>query len=250
MFATSKHTFSTFVTLLILLSGCGPKPSYKLSPLEPRTSYDQLTKKTETGEVTVRCSTATRKDIRNIFGKQGDALLGLRSKKRIIPVQLHMENNSGYTWSLSPYDIRLPLADMQIVKNRFLKAATKKGLASFTIGSGLGVGVAVLGGATSMFHPIVGASLIGAGCSMILMAPIASHSKTAHISQQNEHYCHILDKMTLLDDVIIHPHETVNKLIFVEHKNLKDHFGLRLCNHHNDDHTMLYNLYLDTNKRR
>jgi hypothetical protein len=252
MFATSiqKQIPGSLACALLFIAGCGPKPTYKLSPLEPRTCYDQLTKKTETGDVSVRCTTLSRNDIRSVFGKQGDALLGLRSHKRIIPVQLYIENNSGYTWSLSPYDVRLPLADMQKVKGRFLKAATKKGLASFTLGSGFGIAVAGLGATASIFHPILGASMIGAGCSMMFMAPVISHNKTAYFSEQNTRYSYLLDDMTLTEDLIIHPQQNVSKLIFVENNQMQDHFALRLCNHHNDDHTMLYNLYLDQKVHR
>lgn len=249
MLLKSHHFFPLCILPLVLLSGCGPKPTYKLTPLASRTSFDQLTKKTETGEVTVRCSAVSRKNIRTIFGKQGDALLALRSKKRILPIQLHIQNDSDYTWALSPYDVKLPLADVDMVKRRFLKAATKKGIASYTIGSGLGIGLACLGGAASMFSPVVGASLIGAGCSMIFMAPIASHNKTAQLSEQNARYSYILDDITLSDDLIIHPHETVNSLVFVEHKNVQNQFSIRLCNHHNDEHTILYNLFVDTRVR-
>ena len=61
MFSTSQKIVRYYsIPLLILLAGCKQqKPTYTLKPLQPRTAYDQLTKKTETGEVTVRCATCS-----------------------------------------------------------------------------------------------------------------------------------------------------------------------------------------------
>lgn len=252
MFITSQNiTRYGSISLLILLAGCKQqKPTYTLKPLQPRTSYDQLTKKTETGEVTVRCATCSRKDLHIIFGKPGDALLTGRGGNRITPVQLHIENNSGYTWSLSPYDIRLPLADMHEVKNRFASGATARGLTSFTLTSGCGIALAGFGAAASIFHPILGASIMGAGCSLILIAPVRSHNKTAQISAQNMHFAHVLDAISLNENLIVHPREQISRLIFVEHKHAPDNFVLRLCNHDNPDHTVSYNLFFEQATRK
>ena len=252
MSATSFHTIRyCSITLLIILAGCKQqKPSYSLKPLQPRTAYDQLTKKTETGEVTVRCATCSRKDLQAIFGKPGDALLTKHGGNRITPVQIYIENNSGYTWSLSPYDIRLPLADIEEVKNRFAYSATARGLTSFTMTGGCGIALAGLGAAASIFHPILGASIIGAGCSLIFIAPVRSHSKTAQLSSQNMHFAHVIDNIALGDNVIVHPREQVSKLIFVEHKRTHDNFILRLCNNDNPDHTISYSLYFEQESRK
>lgn len=252
MFKTSLQTICySSIALLMLLAGCKQqKPSYSLKPLQPRTAYDQITKKTETGEVTVRCATCSRKDLHTIFGKSGDALLTKHNGNRITPVQIYIENNSGYTWSLSPYDIRLPLADIQEIKNRFACSAAGRGLTSFTMTGGCGIALAGLGAAASIFHPILGASIIGAGCSLIFIAPVRSHNKTAHISSQNMHFAHVLDSLSLGDNVIVHPREQVSKLIFVEHKGKHDSFILRLCNNDNPDHTMSYSLYFEQESRK
>jgi hypothetical protein len=236
----------SLLALLLFLSGCSRKPTYQLKPLEPQKTYDQVTKKTETGEVMVRCNTCSRQYIREILGKQGDALMGLRSHKRIIPVQIYIENNSDYAWMLSPYDVHLPLTDMELVTSRFIKAATKKGLASLSAHTTFGLLGISLGTAASIFHPALGASLFGAGCSMLITAPVFSHNKAAAIGEQNAHYKHVLDTITLTKDTIIHPHDRLSKLIFVEQRKATDQFGLRLCNAHNVDHTMLYQLYLNT----
>ena len=252
MFMTTQNYIrnSSFL-LLVLLAGCSSrKPTYRLKPLVARASYDQITKKTETGNVTVRCATCSRSDLHEIFGKQGNALLSKQAGKRITPVQIYIENDSNYTWTLSPYDIRLPLTDITTVKNRFNCAATARGLTSFTLASGFGISLAGLGAAASIFHPLIGASIIGAGCSLILMAPIRSHAKTAQMSAQNMHFSHVLDMLSLNDDLVIHPREKISKLIFVEQDGIKDNFVLRLCNEENPDHTISYNLYFDHRIRR
>ncbi len=248
---TSFNRFSTSsFALLLLLSGCAQKPTYTLKPLEPKTTYDQVTKKTESGEVMVRCNTCSRQYIRELLGKQGDALMGLRSRKRIIPVQIYVENNSDCAWSLSPYDVHLPLADMDLVASRFIKAATKKGLASLGTHATFGLLGISLGTAASILHPVLGASLFGAGCSMLITAPVFSLNKAAAIGEQNARYAYALDSITLTKDTVIHPHEQLNKLIFIEQYKVADQFGLRLCNAHDPDHTMMYQLYLDTHIRQ
>ncbi len=249
MYTTSLTSFNkpSFIPLIVLLalSGCSKKPTYRLTPLEPKTTYDQVTKKTETGEVTVRCNTCSRQYIRELLGKQGDALLGLRSRKRIIPVQLYVENNSEYAWSLSPYDVHLPLADMELVTSRFVKAATKKGLASLGTHATFGLLGISLGTAASILHPVLGASIFGAGCSMLITAPVFSHNKAAAVGEQNARYAYALKQITLIENTVVHPHERLNKLIFVEQPKISEQFGLRLCNAHDPDHTMMYQLYID-----
>jgi hypothetical protein len=249
MFTLSQIiTRHTLIISLILLAGCGPqKPTYSLKSLQPHTRYDQLTKKTETGEITVRCATCTRKDIQAILGKSGDVLFSKYNGDRIVPVQLYIENNSAYTWLLSPYDIQLPLTKIEKVKDRFIHGATARGLASFTVASGLGITIAGLGAAASIFHPIIGASMIGFGCSIICIAPLRSHSKTAHISAQNMHFTHVLDAISLHEPIFVHPHEQVNKLFFVEHEARQETFIMRLSDRHNPDHTISYNLSLERN---
>lgn len=246
---TNLHIFSPIIVLL-LLSSCGQKPTYKLTPLEPKTSYDQVSKTTETGDVIIRCSTCSRQYIRELFGKQSDTLLGLRSRKRIVPVQLYIENNSDYTWSLSPFDIHIPLADVEIVKARFTKAATKKGLASLGSHACFGLLCVSVGTAASLLNPILGASIFGVGCSMLITAPIFSHNKAASVAEQNARYAYTLDNLTLTHDTLIHPHERVNKLIFVQQYNMSDRCAMRLCNAANPDHTMLYQLYIDSRVRK
>lgn len=252
MFTTTLHTFryTSIALIVLLIAGCKQqKPTYSLKPLLPRTAYDQLTKKTETGEVTVRCATCSRTDLHVIFGKTGDVLLTKQGGHRITPIQIYIENNSSYTWSLSPYDIRLPLADIQEVKNRFACSATTRGLTSFTMTGGCGIILAGLGAAASIFHPVLGASIIGAGCSLIFIAPVRSHHKTAHLSSQNMHFAHIIDSICLGENVIVHPREQISKLIFVQHTNKQDSFILRLCNNDNPDHTISYSLYFEKDGR-
>ena len=253
MFFSSKQTTKhCSVLLLILLAGCKQqKPTYKLKPLQPRTSYDQLTKKTETGEVTVRCTTCSRKDLHAIFGKQGNALLTKQNGSRLTPVQLYVENNSDYTWSLSPYDIRLHLADMQDVKDRFATGAAARGLTSFTLTSGCGIALAGFGAAASICHPILGASIIGAGCSLLFLAPVRSHNKTAQVSAQNMHFSHVIDAISLSEEnLVIHPHEQASRLIYVDRKHIQDSFILRLCNQNAPDHTISYNLFFEPEPRK
>lgn len=245
----NRFSIPSFAVLL-LLSGCAQKPTYKLTPLEPKTTYDQVTKNTETGEVMVRCNTCSRQYIRELLGKQGDALMGLRSRKRIIPVQIYVENNSDYAWSLSPYDVHLPLADIELVTSRFVKAATKKGLASLGTHATFGLLGISLGTAASILHPVLGASIFGVGCSLLITAPVFSHNKAAAVGEQNARYAYALENITLTKDTLIHPHERLSKLIFVEQHKVADQFGLRLCNAHDPDHTMMYQLYLDAHIRQ
>lgn len=233
----------TLVSLSLILSGCGSrKPTHALNPLQPRTAYDQITKKTEIGEVTVRCASCSRNELTHIFGRQGNSLLIKHAGMRIVPVQLYIENNSEYTWTLSPYDIRLPLADMQEIKNNCMRGATAHGITSFTLTGSSGIALAGLGAAASIFHPVLGASLIGAGCSLMLIAPVRSHTTTARISAQNAHFSHVLDTLTLGEQVVVYPREQVSKLIFVKQTDAKDSFMLRLCDRDNPDHTLSFNM--------
>lgn len=242
---STKNIFHSSI-IMLCLSGCGKQPSYQLTPLEPRMHYDQMTKATETGDVTMRCRICTKQYMREVLGKQADVLLG-RSYKRIVPLHITIENNSSYAWSLSPYDVHLPVADMQLVASRFVKSAAPQGLVSLGAHIALGVACISLGTAASILHPMLGASIFGAGCSMIIMAPMFSHHKAAAVGEQNARYETVLNTIALTDNVIIHPHEQINKLIFVEHKNLVHNtFKVRLCNAHDNDHTMLYTLHLDT----
>ena len=251
MYTTSQNTVKhCSISLLVLLAGCGPhRPTFNLKPLQPRTAYDQLTKKTECGDVTVRCAPCSRKDLHEIFGKPGNALLAGKKGTRITPVQLCIENNSGYTWSLSPYDIRLPLADIGNVKSRFVCGAAARGLTSYTLTSGCGIALASIGAATSIFHPLIGASVMGVGCSLLLIAPVRSHTKTAQISAQNMHFAHVIDNISLTDELVIHPRQQVSKLIYVEDAGEQESFMLRLCNQDNLDHTIAYNLYFKQDRR-
>lgn len=250
MFRT-MHATVNYLSLfsLIILSGCTKQqPTYTLKPLQPRTAYDQITKKTETGEVTVRCATCSNKDLQAVLGKEARSLYS-RNDKGFAPIQLYIENNSGYTWSLSPYDIRLPLVDMQEVKQKLNCGATARGLTSFTLTGGCGLALAGLGAAASIFHPVLGASCIGAGCSLMLLAPIRSHNKTARLSSQNIRFEHALDAISLNEDVTVHPREHVNKLIFVKNNCSRDTFLVRLCNKDNPDHTISYTLYLQQDRK-
>ncbi len=250
---TSIQTSTTIrlaplMVILMLLSGCGPHPSFHLQPLEPKTTYDQVTKEL----VTVRCATCSRQYIRRLFGRQGDALLGLRSHRRIIPIQITIENNSETSWVLSPFDIKLPMADFNEVKARFTKSAATKGLASFIMGTVGSLVLVSFGAAASILHPIPGAIMLGlAGFGMITI-PLKSHRTAAEFGEQNAYYKQALDHLALRDDIVVHPKETTSKLIFVQRKYIlrEKSVRLRLFDHDNPDRTMLYHLYLDNNFRR
>ncbi len=238
----------SLVALCALLAGCGPQPSFRLQPLKPKTTYDQLTK----DGVTVRLATCSRQYIRELFGKQGDALLGLRSHRRIIPIQITIENNSDQSWMLCPYDIRLPLADFDEVKARFTKAAATKGLASYVVGTAGSVMFASFGAAASILHPIPGTIMLALAGVGLITIPLKSHRTAAEFGEQNAYYKQALEHLALREDVVVHPQETVNKLIFVERKYLRKESDvrLRIFAQNNPDHTMLYNLYLDPKIRR
>lgn len=245
------HSLFLFSFILLFLSGCGYKPTYELAPLKQKVAYDQITKTTDKGDVTVRCRICSREYIREVLGKQADALMSLRSNKRIIPVQIYIENSSDYIWSLSPYDIHASLVDIDIVKSRFLKGATQKGLASLGGYTALGLLCICLGTGASLLHPIAGASIFGIGCSLLLTGPMISHNVSANTGKQNACYEHVLDSLSLTDDIIIHPQEHISKLLFIEKKNMQQLLSVRLCDVRNNDHTIFYQLCVDmsTNKK-
>lgn len=242
----------TFLLLLLFsfislfLSGCGYKPTYQLAPLKQKVTYDQITKKTDKGDVTVRCRICSREYVREVLGKQADALMSLRSNKRIIPVQIYIENSSDYIWSLSPYDIHVPLVNVEVVKSRFFKCATQKGLASLGAYTALGLLCICFGTGASLLHPVAGASIFGIGCSLLLTGPMISHNVSANAGKQNACYEHVLDSLTLTNDIIIHPQEHMSKLLFIEKKNMPELLHIRLCDVRNEDHTIFYQLYIDT----
>lgn len=238
-------SFSISSLMLLFLSGCGQKPSYQLVPLKQKVAYDQVVKQTEKGDVTIRCCRCSKEYIRKALGKQGDALLGLRSHKRIVPVQISIENNSDYAWTLSPYDIHVPLVDLSVVKSRFVKGATQKGIASLGFYTGFGLLCISFGTAASILHPVVGASIFGLGCSMLITGPVFSHKTAAAVGQQNAYYEHVLDTLVLHKELTVHPHEQESRLVFIEQRNIPDVLNIRLCNARQVDHTMLYQLYLD-----
>jgi hypothetical protein len=234
-----------FFSLLLFLSGCGYKPTYELAPLKQKVSYDQITKTTDKGNVTVRCRICSREYVREVLGKQADALMGLRSNKRIVPIQIYIENSSDYIWSLSPYDVHAPLVDIEIVKSRFLKGATQKGLVSLGGYTALGLMCICVGTGASLLHPVAGVSIFGIGCSLLLTGPMISHNISANTGKQNACYEHVLDSLSLTDDIIIHPQEHISKLLFIEKKNMQQLLSIRLCDVRNNDHTLFYQLCAD-----
>ncbi len=233
------------IVLLLLFSGCGYKPTYQLAPLKQKVAYDQVTKETDKGDVTVRCRICSREYARQVLGRQANALISLRSGKCIVPIQIYIENNSDYIWSLSQYDIHAQMIDLGVVKARFLKCATQKGLLSLGGHTALGLLCICLGTGASLLHPVAGASIFGLGCSLLLTGPIISHNISATTGKQNACYEHVLDSLTLTNEVIIHPQEHITKLLFIEKKNMPELLSIRLCDLRNNDHTMLYQLYID-----
>lgn len=234
------------VLTLLLLTGCSrQKTNLTLSPLQPHMPYDEMVKKTEGGDVIVRCAPCSKKELDDLLGQPSNRLFGKQQGIHITPVKLYIENQSNYAWSLSPYDVQLPLAEIKEVKDRLLSGATMRGLASFTATGGCGILLTGLGAAASIFHPLIGASLIGLGCSIIVIAPLRSHSKAVTLSARNIQLDHTIETISLNDTVIIHPHEEVSKLIFIKNYSpIQKDFMLRLYNHLAPDQTIAYKLRL------
>jgi len=249
------------IAALVILPGCGKKQLRKpIKTLKPLTAQKADFKETQQ-DITLSTKLFSTDEYKKLLRKKKIS----RSNRRIKAIQISVTNDTKNNWMLSSRGIGLDQIPYKKMERQVIRYASWSGLraalpVALTGGLLIGTGAAAIYGGlmlSMLFTEILeigitggqivagGSAAIVAGAGVSAASPVVAIKKATSTAEFNAQNKMRLQKMMLVNPMIVKPGKTKSRIIFVNKRNYEPEFEVELINAENKKDQLYFSVDLE-----
>ncbi len=223
--------------VLILLPGCVQQFRYEPKPLPILNSYNASFEDIQQS-VSLFARKLSYHDGKDLFNGNGKYLY---NGGTLVPVQLTIENNSSFAWTLSPNHIEIEQAPFYVVRKQVSNNTAARIATIAILGTLFSIPAIVIGAIAVPTGVILGSGLlilssvsIGTGIATGTAATSVAVYEGYRSAAQNVSIEEDIHRISLLNEITIQPGKKISKLIFIPQKQFLSSFNIEFTNAANE----------------